>query len=91
MAYVGTPAHTRPMPTVTDLLDFEEKWGRDPHRQPAKLEACYTELGISPARYFQLLGRAIDTVEAVEYAPMLVKRLRRLRDARLAAQRRRVS
>ena len=37
---------------------------------------------MSPARYYQLLGRLIDTAEAQEHDPMLVKRLRRLRDAR---------
>ena len=32
---------------------------------------------MSPARYYQLLGRLIDTAEAQEHDPMLVKRLRR--------------
>lgn len=70
------------MPTTAELLDFEEKWGRDPRRHADKLEACRSDLGIPPARYFQLLGRVIDTAEAVEYSPMLVRRLRRLRDQR---------
>ncbi|MEX0990926.1 MAG: DUF3263 domain-containing protein [Actinomycetota bacterium] len=39
-------------------------------------------LGISPARYHQLLNRLIDRPEALAYDPMLVRRLRRLRDAR---------
>ncbi|GAA5090484.1 hypothetical protein GCM10025760_16180 [Microbacterium yannicii] len=62
------------------LLDFEVEWRR---HAGAKEEAIRAELGISPARYYQLLGRLIDTTEAQEHDPMLVKRLRRLRDARV--------
>ena len=62
------------------LLDFEVEWRR---HAGAKEEAIRAELGMSPARYYQLLGRLIDTTEAQEHDPMLVKRLRRLRDARL--------
>ncbi len=70
------------------LLDFESRWsGHD----AAKEEAIRAELGLSPARYYQLLGRLIDTADAVEYDPMLVKRLRRIRDARQQARLARVS
>ena len=62
------------------LLDFEVEWRR---HAGAKEEAIRAELGMSPARYYQLLGRLIDTTAAQEHDPMLVKRLRRLRDARL--------
>ncbi|MCP2637600.1 DUF3263 domain-containing protein [Microbacterium sp. HD4P20] len=64
------------------ILDFESEWRR---HAGAKEEAIRAELGLSPARYYQLLGRLIDTAEAQEHDPMLVKRLRRLRDARIAA------
>jgi Protein of unknown function (DUF3263) len=37
---------------------------------------------ISSARYHQLLNRAIDLPAAVAFDPMLVRRLRRLRDER---------
>lgn len=62
------------------ILDFEAHWQR---HAGAKEEAIRADLGISPARYYQLLGRLIDTTEAQQHDPMLVKRLRRLRDARL--------
>ncbi|MDQ7880231.1 DUF3263 domain-containing protein [Microbacterium sp. LMI12-1-1.1] len=62
------------------ILDFEVEWRR---HAGAKEEAIRAELGISPARYYQLLGRLIDTTEAQEHDPMLVKRLRRLREVRL--------
>jgi len=60
------------------LLDFEAEWRR---HAGAKEEAIRAELGLAPARYYQLLGRLIDTADAQAYDPMLVKRLRRMRDA----------
>jgi hypothetical protein len=38
---------------------------------------------MSPARYYQLLGRLIDTEQALEHDPLLVRRLRRLRERRV--------
>ncbi|HAQ59761.1 MAG TPA: DUF3263 domain-containing protein [Microbacterium sp.] len=64
-----------------DILDFEAHWGR---HGGAKEEAIRSELGLAPARYYQVLGRLIETGEALGYDPMLVKRLRRLRDQREA-------
>jgi hypothetical protein len=61
------------------ILAFESEWRR---HVGAKEEAIRSELSMSPARYYQLLGRLIDTAEAQEHDPMLVKRLRRIRDAR---------
>jgi hypothetical protein len=66
-----------------DILRFEGEWMR---HVGAKEEAIRSDLGMSPARYYQLLGRLIDTAEAQEYDPMLVKRLRRLRDVRRHAR-----
>ncbi|NYF17521.1 hypothetical protein HDC37_002366 [Microbacterium sp. AK009] len=65
------------------ILDFEALWTR---HGSAKEEAIRLRLGMSPGRYYQLLTRLIDTTEAQEYDPMLVKRLRRIRDARLRAR-----
>ena len=65
------------------LLGFEAEWRR---HAGAKEEAIRAELGLSPARYYQLLGRLIDTADAQAHDPMLVKRLRRLRDARAQAR-----
>ncbi|GAA1939326.1 hypothetical protein GCM10009775_34230 [Microbacterium aoyamense] len=64
------------------ILAFEAEWRR---HVGAKEEAIRDDLGISPARYYQLLGRLIETAEAQEHDPMLVKRLRRLREARVSA------
>lgn len=65
------------------ILDFEGRWQR---HAGAKEEAIRADLELSPARYYQLLGRLIDSAEAQAYDPMLVKRLRRMRDARQQAR-----
>ncbi len=48
----------------------------------AKHRAIRETFGFSPARYHQLLNRIVDSPVALEYDPMLVRRLRRLREAR---------
>ncbi|MGO1628917.1 MULTISPECIES: DUF3263 domain-containing protein [unclassified Microbacterium] len=63
------------------ILAFEAQWYR---HAGAKEEAVRAELGLTPARYYQLLGRLIDTADALEHDPLLVKRLRRVRDERVA-------
>lgn len=62
-----------------DLLEFERSWGKLSVRKEL---AVRRRFGLSPARYYQLLNRLIDRPEALEYDPMLVRRLRRLREAR---------
>jgi uncharacterized protein DUF3263 len=67
------------------LLDFErESW----KLTVSKERAIRERFGFSPARYRQLLNRAIDLPEALTYDPMLIRRLRRVREAR---RRRRVA
>jgi hypothetical protein len=61
------------------LLEFERRWGEF---SVPKEVAVRRRFGLSPARYYQLLNRLIDLPEALEYDPMLVRRLRRLREAR---------
>jgi hypothetical protein len=62
-----------------DLLDFERQaWGS----AVAKHLAVRERFGVSPARYYQQLNRLIDRPEALQYDPMLVQRLRRLREIR---------
>jgi len=62
-----------------ELLDFErEAW----KLRVSKERAIRERFGFSVARYHQLLNRAIDRPDAIAYDPMLVRRLRRIRDAR---------
>lgn len=67
------------------VLDFErESWKLTVPKERAIRE----RFGFSTARYHQLLNRVVDTPEALAYDPMLVRRLRRMREAR---RRRRVA
>jgi hypothetical protein len=61
------------------VLDFErESW----KLKVPKERAIRERFGFSAARYHQLLNRAIDFPEALLYDPMLVRRLRRVREVR---------
>lgn len=61
------------------ILALETVW---PRHSGAKEETIRAQLGMSSARYYQLLGRLIESEAAVQYDPMLIGRLRRIRDAR---------
>lgn len=61
------------------ILALETAW---PRHNGAKEEVIRAQLGMSAARYYQLLGRLVDSDIALEYDPMLVGRLRRIRDTR---------
>lgn len=79
------PAEPGLDPRTRAILDFErESWKVSPPKERAIRE----RFGFSAARYHQLLNRAIDQPEALAYDPMLVRRLRRIREAR---RRRRVA
>ena len=61
------------------ILQFERDWWRS--RRP-KERAVRERLGLSGTRYHQLLNALIDRPDALAYDPMLVGRLRRLRERR---------
>jgi hypothetical protein len=61
------------------ILELERSWWK---QAGAKEQAIRESLGLSPARYYQLLGRIIDMPEALSHDPILVKRLQRIRSFR---------
>ena len=73
--------------TLTDferrILEFERDWWRF---AGAKESAIKELFDLTAPRYYQLLNDLIDRADALEAAPMLVKRLRRLREARMSAR-----
>lgn len=75
------PPQTAPEldPRLRDVLDFEREWWKHPG---PKERGIRERFGLSAARYHQLLNRAIDEPAALAYDPMLVRRLRRLRESR---------
>ncbi|MFK4790963.1 DUF3263 domain-containing protein [Microbacterium sp. ZW T5_56] len=60
------------------ILDLES---RLPVHSVPKEEEIDTVLNLSAVRYYQLLGHLLDSSAALAYDPLLVRRLRRLRDA----------
>jgi hypothetical protein len=65
------------------ILEFERQWWK---HAGAKEEAIRAKFGLSAARYYQILNAVLDLPAAIVSDPMLVKRLRRLRDSRTAAR-----
>ncbi|MFF3753967.1 DUF3263 domain-containing protein [Streptomyces sp. NPDC002018] len=61
------------------VLAFERRGWPGPG---AKERAIREQLGISPTRYYQLLGALLDDPRAAEHDAVTVNRLRRVRNAR---------
>ena len=58
------------------ILDFE----RTPWEVAGSKESAIRErFGISPSRYYQIRDSLLDRAEALEYDPLLVRRLRKYR------------
>ena len=67
----------------TKILDFEANWWRFAGAKESAIKELFE---LSAPRYYQLLNDLIDRDDALMAAPMLVKRLRRLREARMSAR-----
>ena len=61
------------------ILDFERSWWSEPG---PKETAIRERFELSPTRYYELLNEMLETDEAMDYDPLVVRRLRRLRDRR---------
>ena len=73
--------------TLSDLeqriLEFERNWWQYAGAKESALKELFD---LTPPRYYQLLNDLIDREDALLASPMLVKRLRRLRQARMSAR-----
>ena len=85
----GTSAHSSEVSEsgLTELevriLDFERQWWRYAGAKESSIKELFD---LTPPAYYQLLNNLIDRDEALLAQPMLVKRLRRLREARTEAR-----
>jgi hypothetical protein len=61
------------------ILDFERSWWSE---SGPKETAIQERFELSATRYYQILGELLESDDAVEYDPLMVRRLRRLRDRR---------
>ena len=65
------------------LLEFENNWWRHAGSKESAVKELFN---LTPPAYYQLLNNLIDRQEALMAQPILVKRLRRIRDARTTAR-----
>jgi SOS-response transcriptional repressor LexA len=61
------------------VLDFERSWWTQDGVKDALIEERF---GLSSSRYYQVLNELLERPEAQEYDPLVVRRLRRLREKR---------
>lgn len=76
-------ASTTPAVSLNDedvrILEFEQTYPQHSVQKEARLRR---EFGYSSARYYQILGTLIESPAALVAYPMLINRLRRVRDER---------
>ena len=65
------------------ILDFERSWWQTPGPKERAIRAHF---GLSTTRYYQILNDLLDDPAAGAYDPLVVRRLRRLRDRRRRAR-----
>jgi hypothetical protein len=78
-------ANLGPMLTDDDqtILDFEDRHWKYAGAKEAQIRE---QFGFSATRYYQVLNHLLDQPEALAYAPMTVRRLRRMRERRRRAR-----
>jgi len=71
----------------TRILDFEAGWWHFPE---PKDRAIRDYLGMSSTRYYQALRRLVDDEDAAAQYPLVIKRLRKMKEDRRKALARRI-
>lgn len=61
------------------ILDFERSWWSEPG---PKDTAILDRFELSATRYYEILGELLDSPEALDHDPLLVRRLQRIRERR---------
>lgn len=65
------------------ILDFEGNWWAEPG---PKEVAIVERFELSSERYYRILNRLLESPAAEAYDPLVIKRLRRMRDRRRRAR-----
>ena len=65
------------------ILDFERSWWNESGPKEVLIRERFE---LSAARYYQILNELLEAQEAYDYDPLVVRRLRRLRDRRRRAR-----
>lgn len=61
------------------ILDFERAWWAE---AGSKETAIREQFELSGTRYYEIIGELMESAEAMEYDPLVMRRLRRQRDRR---------
>jgi hypothetical protein len=73
--------------SLTDLevriLDFERQWWKYAGIKDSAIRELFN---LSAKQYYELLNNLIDRPDALAASPLLIKRLRRLREARVSSR-----
>jgi hypothetical protein len=84
---LNRPARQAVAVALTDheqaVLDFERSWWTEDGVKEALIE---DRLGMTSSRYYQVLNELLDRPDALDHDPMVVRRLRRLRDRKRRAR-----
>ena len=65
------------------ILDFERSWWAEAGPKEASIREKFE---LSATRYYQILNELLEAPEAYDYDPLVVRRLRRVRDRRRRAR-----
>ena len=65
------------------IIAFERTWWSE---DGSKESIISERFELSTTRYYELLGDLVDSEEAYEFDPLVIRRLRRLRDRRRRAR-----
>ena len=65
------------------ILEFERYWWK---YAGAKEQAIRDQFQMSATRYYQVLNELLESADAIAYDPLVVRRLRRLRERRRRAR-----
>ena len=80
---LNNPATTGLSEFEVKMLEFERSWWRHAGVKESSIKELFN---LTPPAYYQLLNNLIDREEALMAEPILVKRLRRLRESRTEAR-----
>ena len=65
------------------ILDFERQWWKYAGVKDAAIKELFN---LSAKQYYELLNNLIDRPDALAASPLLIKRLRRLLEARVSSR-----
>ena len=65
------------------ILDFERCWWSEPGPKEVAIKARFD---LSTTRYYAILNELLDLAGAMDYDPLVIRRLRRQRDRRRRAR-----